>query len=59
VFDFLSHHALMMLNWADRAESTIKGWPGPEPADRETAALATIESTLAKYPATPHEVGPG
>ena len=27
VLDFLSHHARMLIDWADRTEETIRAWP--------------------------------
>jgi hypothetical protein len=51
VFDFLSHHAMMMLAWADRADEAIARWRTVGHADREAAAIRAIEMTLAEYPA--------
>ncbi len=53
VFDFLSHHALMLLAWADRAELAISAWADASSTDREEAALATIEGCLDAYPTGP------
>ena len=50
VFDFLSHHALMLLRWADRAERAIESWNGASDAERERGAQATIEACRAEYP---------
>jgi len=50
VFDFLSHHALMLLAWADRAEAAIGSWPTSSPMERERAALETIRAVRAAYP---------
>ena len=50
VFDFLSHHALMLLSWADRTQRAIESWDGASEAEREHAALATIEACRAEYP---------
>jgi len=50
VFDFLSHHARMLLDWADRTSTTIEQWGDPA-VDREALALAIISSNLAAYPA--------
>ena len=50
VFDFLSHHALMLLDWADRAERTLDSWQHLSADERACAAVATIESFRASYP---------
>ena len=50
VFDFLSSHALMLLDWADRAEQTARRWPESTPEEREREALATIEEAFARFP---------
>jgi PadR family transcriptional regulator, regulatory protein AphA len=50
VFDFLSNHALMLRDWADRAEAAIAAWPSLSPAERETKAQAEIAAGLARYP---------
>jgi DNA-binding PadR family transcriptional regulator len=50
VFDFLSHHALMLLAWADRAERAIARWPDLGDDARERAALASITDCLSGYP---------
>jgi hypothetical protein len=52
VFDFLSHHALMLLAWADRAEPAIGAWPNSSADERQGAGLATIRSSLKEYPRT-------
>jgi hypothetical protein len=54
VFDFLSSHALMLREWADRAEAAIAGWPGVSVAARDAKAQATIAAGLAHYPSTPN-----
>lgn len=51
VFDFLSHHALMLLDWADRAETTVASWPTQTADARQRAALERVRATLALYPA--------
>ena len=51
VFDFLSHHALMLLDWADRAETTVAAWPTQTADARQRAALERIGDTVARYPA--------
>jgi len=50
VFDFLSNHALMLLAWADRAESTIAAWPKLSAGRRDEGAKAAIAADLAHYP---------
>jgi DNA-binding PadR family transcriptional regulator len=50
VFDFLSHHALMLLDWADRAEATVAAWPTQSATGQQRAALERIGETLARYP---------
>ena len=50
VFDFLSHHALMLLEWADRTEAIVDRWPTVSAEEREAAALGLIQGCLAKYP---------
>jgi PadR family transcriptional regulator AphA len=51
VFDFLSSHALMLREWAGRAERAIAAWPGLTPAERATRAQDAIAAGLASYPA--------
>jgi len=53
VFDFLSHHARMLLDWADRTEETIARWPQQSAADRASAAQANIAGYLADFPPSP------
>jgi PadR family transcriptional regulator, regulatory protein AphA len=50
VFDFLSHHALMLLAWADRTEAAVAEWSHQSHTEAETAALATIEGCLSTFP---------
>ena len=50
VFDFLSSHALMLRDWADRAESAVAAWPNLSRAERETKAQAEIAAGLVRYP---------
>jgi DNA-binding PadR family transcriptional regulator len=50
VFDFLSHHALMLLGWADRTERAIRGWKSLARGERVSRAIAAITACLAKYP---------
>jgi DNA-binding PadR family transcriptional regulator len=51
VFDFLSHHALMLREWADRTETAVKSWDNISRGTRDQRALATIRSVRARYPA--------
>jgi PadR family transcriptional regulator AphA len=50
VFDFLSSHALMLREWADRAEEAIAAWPDLSSSERQSRAQATIAAGLARYP---------
>jgi DNA-binding PadR family transcriptional regulator len=50
VLDFLSHHARMLLEWADRAERTFTAWDDPS-VDRDARAIRMIRANLAEYPA--------
>lgn len=50
VFDFLSHHALMLRDWADRTERTVASWPRVSDQSRERAARATITRVAKLYP---------
>lgn len=49
VFDFLSHHALMLLGWADRTEAALAAWT-VSPAGRDERARSAIATTLAEFP---------
>jgi DNA-binding PadR family transcriptional regulator len=51
VFDFLSHHARMLLEWVDRTSEVFERW-SDETVDREALATDIIRSTLAAYPKT-------
>jgi DNA-binding PadR family transcriptional regulator len=50
VFDFLSHHALMLRAWADRTDAAIAAWDRNAVPARERAAGESIAATLARYP---------
>lgn len=50
VFDFLTHHALMLLDWAERTRTTLRSWPQMDAAAREAAARETIAAVLQRYP---------
>jgi DNA-binding PadR family transcriptional regulator len=49
VFDFLSHHARMLRDWADRAEHVFRQWDDPG-VDRERVATRMIRDNLGAYP---------
>jgi DNA-binding PadR family transcriptional regulator len=50
IFDFLSHHAMMLLEWADRAEEAIDTWPDLDTDARDMRARATIATVLESFP---------
>jgi PadR family transcriptional regulator, regulatory protein AphA len=50
VFDFLSCHALMLREWADRTERTLSDWPRQDDEQRIAVALETIDSVRKTYP---------
>ncbi len=50
IFDFLSHYALMLLEWADRAETAIEDWPRLPVAERDELALETIRRDFGLFP---------
>jgi hypothetical protein len=54
VFDFLSHHALMLMDWADRTEAVLDAWT-TTPEDRGEIACGVIAANLAGYPAAAHQ----
>jgi len=49
VLDFLSHHARMLRDFADRAEAVLGTWDDDD--DRTGAAMKLIRQNLAEYPA--------
>jgi DNA-binding PadR family transcriptional regulator len=51
VFDFLSHHAQMLIEWADRADAAVGAWPKQSEAQRTRAAIRQVRTTLDGYPA--------
>jgi PadR family transcriptional regulator, regulatory protein AphA len=55
VLDFLSHHALMLREWADRAEGVFDSWDFDD-VDRIETSLELIRSNLKAYP--PPAIGP-
>lgn len=50
VLDFLSHHARMLIDWADRAEAVLNSWPDQTDDERIEQALSQIADNLAQYP---------
>jgi PadR family transcriptional regulator AphA len=50
VFDFLSSHALAMLQWAERTETSLASWSQADDETRAAAALAIIGARLGEYP---------
>jgi DNA-binding PadR family transcriptional regulator len=50
VFDFLSNHARMLLDWADRTERAINRWDRQSMNARDNAARVLIQTNLAAYP---------
>jgi DNA-binding PadR family transcriptional regulator len=49
VFDFLSSHALMLQQWADRADHAISKWESSTPHARQRAAQQSIGAVLDRY----------
>jgi DNA-binding PadR family transcriptional regulator len=50
VFDFLSNHAFMLREFADRTEATLDRWPRLTPEQRARSAVRTITAIRARYP---------
>ncbi len=50
VFDFLSHHAQMLIEWADRCEAVLDAWSGQPHEERTDVALRMIGENLDDYP---------
>jgi len=50
VLDFLSHHARMLIDWADRTDEIIDQWSGASDRRRTSLALDTIRANLDDYP---------
>ncbi|MGQ0826721.1 MAG: PadR family transcriptional regulator [Actinomycetota bacterium] len=50
IFDFLSSHARMLLDWADRTEKAIDSWQRHAPPRRDQAARTAIAGILDAYP---------
>jgi PadR family transcriptional regulator AphA len=51
VYDFLAHHALVMVEWAERAEASLREWQ-TSPEGRDDRALETIAACIAAFPAS-------
>lgn len=51
VFDFLSHHALMLRAFAETAQAEIEAWPSLAPGQRAARAQDLITANLRRYPA--------
>lgn len=49
VFDFLSHHARMLLEWAGRTEAELARWPDLSAAERASRAVQSIRDELTTY----------
>jgi len=58
VFDFLTHHALILLEWAERTRTALREWPELDAAAREQAARRTIAGILSNYPPPPSRPSP-
>ena len=50
VFDFLSHHARMLLEWAERTDAELSRWPQLTHEQRAKRALASIRRDLREFP---------
>jgi PadR family transcriptional regulator, regulatory protein AphA len=50
LFDFLSHFAFTLRDWANRTEAQVRRWDTLDDADRSTDALALIANVLGMYP---------
>ena len=53
VFDFLSHHALMLLDWAARTRAELERWPALTAEERADRAVSTITDIRERYPSGP------
>jgi len=58
VLDFLSHHAIALIEWADRAEKAVAGWADATDAERAAAAVEAVRRCLAEYPPISHGEAP-
>jgi PadR family transcriptional regulator, regulatory protein AphA len=59
VFDFLTNHALMLLEWSRRTRAALDAWPAMSADARAAAAQETIGGLLAAYPPPPPRVDEG
>jgi PadR family transcriptional regulator AphA len=59
VFDFLSHHALALIDWSRRAEAAVAAWADATDDERADAAIETVSRCLAEYPAPVEAEAPG
>lgn len=59
LFDFLSSHAVMLLDWAERTERLIGRWPEMSDRERKAAGLALVKENLARFPAERPPRAPG
>jgi len=50
IFDFLSNHARMLEDWADRSEAAIRVWPTISDRTRTRNAREAIRENLDAYP---------
>jgi len=50
VLDFLSHHARMLIDWADRTDAALSAWAHTPEEGRTELATATIRDNLLAYP---------
>ena len=50
VFDFLSHHAMMLRDWSDRTEAALAAWDGKSSDERARQAIDAIRAVRATYP---------
>ena len=53
VFDFLSHHARMLIDWADRADAVLDEWTTTTDEHRTARSLQIIGDNLDRYPPPP------
>ena len=50
VFDFLSHHARMLIDWAERSDAVIDAWSKQSDQQRAELSLRVIRENLDRYP---------
>ena len=51
LFDFLSHFAFTLSDWANRTEAQVKRWEALDDAERSSEAVALIARVMQEYPA--------